>query len=118
MSKKVKDKDKIEGAPAYKIVREAYRNYLTFESLATQSGNFFITNGEVTISFIDLQGSLNKLSARKKEAIYYNVILDKLQRDTAEIMGITTVSVGQYVQTGMQQLVEWVLPEMVEKNAA
>ena len=61
---------------------------------------------EITVSFWDLQGILNKLSPRKREAVFYNVILDKKQKDVAEIMGITTVSVGQYVEQGMLQLSE------------
>jgi DNA-directed RNA polymerase specialized sigma24 family protein len=60
----------------------------------------------VTISFWDLQGGLQKLSPRKREAVFYNVILDKKQKDVAEIMGITTVSVGQYVDQAMLQLSE------------
>lgn len=58
----------------------------------------------VTISFWDLQGGLAKLSPRKREATFYNVILDQKQKDVAEIMDITTVSVGQYVEQGMIQL--------------
>lgn len=58
----------------------------------------------ISISFWDLQGILQKLSPRKREAVFYNVILDKKQKDVAEIMGITTVSVGQYVEQGMLQL--------------
>ena len=54
----------------------------------------------------DLQGALKNLSARKREAVYYNVILDKKQKDVADIMGITTVSVGQYVEQAMMQLAE------------
>ncbi len=30
-----------------------------------------------------------------------------LQREAADIMGITTVSVGQYVNQAMRQLAEW-----------
>lgn len=58
----------------------------------------------LSISFWDLQGLLQKLSPRKREAVFYNVILDKKQKDVAEIMGITTVSVGQYVDQAMLQL--------------
>ncbi len=60
----------------------------------------------VTLSFWDLQGALKNLSPRKREAVFYNVILDKKQKDVAEIMGITTVSVGQYVEQAMIQLSE------------
>lgn len=60
----------------------------------------------VTLSFWDLQGALTKLSPRKREAVFYNVILDQKQKDVAEIMKITTVSVGQYVEQGMIQLAD------------
>lgn len=59
----------------------------------------------VTISFWDLHGSLKQLSARKREAVFYNVILDWKQKDVAQRMKISTVSVGQYVQAAMEQLV-------------
>jgi DNA-directed RNA polymerase specialized sigma24 family protein len=62
----------------------------------------------VTISFIDLERALNTvvLSKRKEQAFYLHIIEDMLQREVAEIMDITTVSVGQYVDQAMQQLAE------------
>jgi DNA-directed RNA polymerase specialized sigma24 family protein len=69
----------------------------------------------IEVSFLDLQGCLKNLSKRKKEAIFWNVILDKKQKDVAKIMGITTVSVGQYVQAGFEQLVgDLGLPQFCE----
>lgn len=58
----------------------------------------------IALSFWDLQGSLTRLSARKREAVFYNVILDWKQKDVAARMKISTVSVGQYVQAAMEQL--------------
>lgn len=58
----------------------------------------------ITLSFWDLQGSLANLSPRKREAVFLNVILDWKQKDVAKRMGISTVSVGQYVQAAMEQL--------------
>jgi len=46
------------------------------------------------------------LSPRKREAVWFNVILDQKQRDVAKKMEITTVSVGQYVEQAMLQLSE------------
>jgi DNA-directed RNA polymerase specialized sigma24 family protein len=60
----------------------------------------------ISISFWDLHNALHKLSGRKREAVFYNVILDWKQRDVATRMGITTVSVGQYVESAMLQLAE------------
>lgn len=70
-------------------------------SVVTPDG---IEKVEISISFWDLQKILQKLSPRKREAVFYNVILDWRQKDVAERMGISTVSVGQYVQAAMEQL--------------
>lgn len=59
---------------------------------------------EVRISFSDLKEGLNELAPRKREAFFYNVILDWKQKDVAKKMGITTVSVGQYVDAACIQL--------------
>jgi hypothetical protein len=60
----------------------------------------------VTISFWDLHDGLKALSARKREAFFWNVLMDKKQKDVAKLMGITTVSVGQYVEQACLQLAE------------
>jgi DNA-directed RNA polymerase specialized sigma24 family protein len=60
----------------------------------------------LSISLWDLQNGLKELSPRKRQAFFYNVILDKKQKEVAEIMEITTVSVGQYVEQAMLQLSE------------
>lgn len=65
----------------------------------------------VSLSFWDLQGMLKRLSPRKRQAVFYNVILDWKQKDVAERMGITTVSVGQYVDQAMLQLSKDFWPE-------
>lgn len=110
-----------EAIPRHRILREIYRHYIEYKQLVTSTGEFVIDHGYfvyeddeetikgreiVTISFWDLHNNLNKLSKRKREAVFYNVILDLKQRDVAEIMGITTVSVGQYVEQAMLQLAE------------
>lgn len=114
--------------PRHRVLREVYRHYLEFRDLVAQPehdgqggyGNsdgvieygYFVKEGDklrrvyVTLSFWDLQGALKDLSPRKREAVFHNVILDKKQKDVAEIMGITTVSVGQYVEQAMLQLSE------------
>lgn len=122
-----------EEIPRHRILREVFRHYLTFRELVTSpehdgQGGFNTSDGVIThgywvqpedddgnpvgerkkviisISFWDLQGALAKLAKRKREAVFYNVILDKKQKDVAEIMEITTVSVGQYVEQAMIQL--------------
>ena len=124
----------------HKILREAYRHYLSWQDLLVYGGGSDapVKNREeletlthtvpkepgsdeyvtIQISFYDLERALKSfngeiqkegtvLSKRKEEAFYLNVIQDMLQRDVADRMGITTVSVGQYVDQSMLQLVKY-----------
>ena len=126
MSREVMDK--------HRCLREVLRNYLMLKTaaenedwtisvcrikgciwynpeLGVQKGH----DGEcemLTVNFLDLQKCLKHLSKRKMEAIFYNVILDMKQRDVAEIMGITTVSIGQYVEAGVIQAAAELWPEV------
>lgn len=107
-----------EPHPPHRILREIYRHYTEYREYVSSTGQSVIEHGYFvynedgtvkerichTLSFWDLHGGLRKLSARKREAVFYNVILDWKQRDVAKRMGITTVSVGQYVEQAMQQL--------------
>lgn len=107
-----------EEIPKHRILREVYRHYLEFRDYVSSTGNsvidhgYFVHDGKekrkvaVSISFWDLHTGLKDLSPRKREAVFYNVILDWKQRDVAKKMGITTVSVGQYVEQAMLQLSE------------
>lgn len=110
-----------EAIPKHRILREIYRHYIEYRELVTSSGESVIEHGYfiydeegkeivgqemVTISFWDLYDALEHLSKRKREAFFYNVILDYKQRDVADIMGITTVSVGQYVEQACLQMAE------------
>lgn len=110
------------------ILREAYRNYLTFKQYVSDTGQDVIEYSipkskasdewiSIAISFTDLEGALKAfqdgtkngtvLSRRKEQAFYLNVIQDKKQKDVAEIMNITTVSVGQYVDQACLQLAKY-----------
>ena len=100
----------------HRILREVLRNYLTFESYCQQYGTFMIEHKGIELSFLDLQNCLKKLSPRKREAVKYNVIFDMKQKDVAAIMGITTVSVGQYVDQGCTQLAEMYFAEEAENS--
>jgi hypothetical protein len=101
-----KSKKESESLQRHKVMRELYRNYLQFQEYVRATGKHAISHRGLTISFHDLGVGLSELSPRKKEAFYLNVILDKKQKDVAEIMGITTVSVGQYVESASRQLAE------------
>lgn len=59
----------------------------------------------VSFCFWDLHRGLKDLAPRKREALYHNVIRDAKQKDVAEIMGITTVTVGQYVEHAFRNLI-------------
>jgi DNA-directed RNA polymerase specialized sigma24 family protein len=118
-----------EPIPAHRILREVYRHYLEYRQLVSDTGEHVIEHGYfiygepyededgkerqditgrvlVSISFWDLFTGLDKLAPRKKEAVFWNVIMDQKQKDVAKRMGITTVSVGQYVEHAMLQLSE------------
>lgn len=71
---------------------------------------------QVSISFWDLYYGLKDLAPRKREAIFYNVIMDMKQKDVAKIMGITTVSVGQYVEAGTIQLAKKYFAEAEDEH--
>ena len=109
----------IDPEQKHRILREVIRNYTTFEALCRQqpmeggqrTGDWEIEHKGLTINFLDLQSCLKKLSKRKKEAVFFNVIMDEKQKDVAARMGITTVSVGQYVEQAMLQVAKDLWPE-------
>lgn len=120
-----------EENPLHRLLREVYRHYIEFRDLVSLDGRnhviqhgYFIYDEDgnikdkriVEISFWDLHRGVKNLAARKKEAFFYNVILDKKQKDVAKIMDITTVSVGQYVEQAMLQLSELHFAEELAKS--
>ena len=92
----------------HKILRDCYRNYDAFHDFVERTGQDIIEYKGITLSFHDLKRTLEqtRLAPRKKQAFYLNVIEDMKQKDVAEIMKITTVSVGQYVDQACLQLAE------------
>lgn len=139
MARRVKRKATYDGLTAdqkHKILREAYRNYLTFQDFVSATGKDIIEytvpvkKGSeelvtISISYSDLERALHMfedrvntdktvLSARKEEAFHLNVIRDMLQRDVAEIMNISPVSVGQYVDQACLQLSEYYFGERIK----
>jgi DNA-directed RNA polymerase specialized sigma24 family protein len=90
----------------HRILREVYRHYIDFYDFFRRTGQDTIDYRGLTISFLDLKKGVDKLAGRKKEAFHLNVIRDMKQKEVAEIMGITTVSVGQYVDAACRQLSE------------
>jgi DNA-directed RNA polymerase specialized sigma24 family protein len=95
----------------HRVLREVIRHYPEFRALCSSTGEWEIEHKGLRISFLDLQGCLRGLSRRKREAVFYNVIMDMKQKDVAERMGITTGSVNQYVEQGMIQVAEQMWPE-------
>lgn len=88
------------------VVREALRQYLTLKAHFAQYGDFVIEHKGLDICFLDLQGCLTNLSPRKKEAVFYTVIYDKMQKEAAAKMGITAASVGLYVRAATEQIAQ------------
>lgn len=105
--------------PPSRVLREVLRHYLEFRDLVANGGDHIIEysyrvtdqSGEhqetISFSFWDLHRGIKELAPRKREALYWNVIEDQKQRDVAKRMGITTVSVGQYVQNATEQLLKY-----------
>lgn len=120
-----------EEIPRHRVLREVYRHYLEYRQYVSDTGQHVIDHGYfiydddgsikqkicISISFWDLFKGLKDLSPRKREAVWYNVILDQKQRDVAQKMKITTVSVGQYVEQAMIQLAEEYFAEELPLNS-
>ncbi len=130
-TKTSKDKKLTAALPLHRVLREILRHYTEFRVLVNEDGrndnieySYWVHDKrgrkkykeELTISFWDLHNCLNELAPRKKEAIYYNVILDEKQRDVAKRMGITTVTVGQYVEAGTKQIATKYFAERRKQN--
>lgn len=111
--------------PVHRVLREILRHYLEFRELVANgedhilTHSYLVSDGEggtfketVAISFWDLHRGIKELAPRKREALFYNVIMDQKQADVAKRMGITTVSVGQYVDAAMKQLCKNHFPEL------
>lgn len=109
----------------HRLLREVYRHYPEFRQLFIDTGIHVLTNTyewypddtsaepdekgvyppdmsrpqkeTVSLSLFDLTEGLNELTLRRRQAFYLNVILDLLQKEAGAIMGISTVTVGQYV---------------------
>lgn len=108
-----------EVLPPHRFLREILRHYVEFREYVAQGNDHVIEHSylvrekdgrikKVTMSFSfwDLHRGIAGLPKRKKEALLYNIILDKKQKDVAEIMGISTVSAGQYCNLGLQAIVD------------
>jgi DNA-directed RNA polymerase specialized sigma24 family protein len=112
--------------PRHRVLRDMLRHYIEFRDLVNSGGNHVLTHsylvpdGEgvrketIAISFWDLHRGINELAPRKREALYWNVIRDEKQKDVAARMGITTVSVGQYVEAATRQLAAHHWPDSEE----
>lgn len=125
----------------HKILREAYRHLPEFKALVTHStpdppsgkygDSFRVINAQrgdlrhvieykgITLSYFDMERALKqaRLAPRKKEAFFWNVLKDMKQKDVAEKMGITTVSVGQYVEQAMRQIADVYFADEDAENA-
>ena len=96
----------------HQVLKEVFRHYQDYKDFVSRTGQDVIEYKGITICFSDLNllEGLKSLSPQKRKAFYYNVLLDMKQRDVAAIMGIKTVTVGQYVEQAAIQLAKkyWV----------
>lgn len=94
------------------VIKEMYRNRDSIKDFREFSGKDVIEYKGylMAASELDLM-NLKILAQREREAFFLNVVLDLKQQDTADIMGISTVSVGQYVVTASQKLCRLHFPE-------
>jgi DNA-directed RNA polymerase specialized sigma24 family protein len=103
--------------PPHRVLRDMLRHYIEFREYVDLTGNHVLEHSyliptedggtekkTISISFWDLHRGMKELAPRKRQALFLNVILDKKQKDVAKLMGITTVSVGQYVEAACKQL--------------
>lgn len=98
------------------VIRELFRHYESIrDHRRTETGkDVFSHKGfDFAVSELDLK-DLNLLTPRQKEAFYFNIVLDMKQREVAELLGISTVSVGQYVQAASERLAAHYFPEKID----
>lgn len=113
--------------PPHRVLRDMLRHYTEFRELVNNGGDhvlehsYLVPDGNggtrketISVSFWDLHRGIKELAPRKREALFYNVILDQKQKDVAKRMGITTVSVGQYVEAATKQLAKNHFPELAD----
>lgn len=114
--------------PPHRVLRDMLRHYTEFRALVNSGGNHVLEHSylvpdedggtrkeTISVSFWDLHRGIKELAPRKREALFYNVILDQKQKDVAKRMGITTVSVGQYVEAATKQLAKHHFPELADE---
>lgn len=116
--------------PPHRVLRDMLRHYTEFRELVNNGGNHVLEHSymvpdenapsgvrkeTISVSFWDLHRGIKELAPRKREALFYNVILDQKQKDVAQRMGITTVSVGQYVEAATKQLAKHHFPELMDE---
>ena len=95
---KTREKFKINTA------KQVLRMYLALEDHFTQYGNFTLERDGLEINFLDLKGVLEGLAPHLNRAVYYNVILDMMQKEAAVEMGVAPTSVSLYVNDACKQV--------------
>ena len=114
--------------PPHRVLRDMLRHYTEFRELVNNGGSHVLEHSylaadedgnvhkeTISISFWDLHRGIKDLAPRKRQALFLNVLLDKKQKDVAAMMGITTVSVGQYVEAACKQLAKNHFPEVPDE---
>jgi hypothetical protein len=104
--------------PGYKIIREALRNYTTYQRHVALYGqdviehSYVVYNDDaspkekvtVTLSYSDLLRGAKELSPKKRQALWLSIILDKTQEDVAAIMNTQPATIAQYCRISLNFL--------------
>lgn len=96
-----------EQLPRHKIIRALLECYNEFKEYSAREGFHFIEYQGYTLSILDLQNQLWRVSPRKRQAIELHLIAGLKQHEAAEIMHISPVTVGQYCVAGCNTLARW-----------
>lgn len=98
--------------PRHKIIRALLECYNEFKEYSIREGFHFIEYQGYTLSILDLQDQLWRVSPRKRQAIELHLIEGLKQHEAAAIMGISPVTVGQYCVAGCSTLAKFYFSEL------
>jgi DNA-directed RNA polymerase specialized sigma24 family protein len=117
--------------PGYKIIREALRHYAEYRHHFRAHGQigdvfshtYIVYNDDaepqekvtVTLCYSDLLRCAKQLPQKKREALWYNIVLDKSNDEVASIMKCQTQTISQYVRSACEFLAEGYWNEGTEK---
>ncbi len=122
---------RLKRIPPYKLIEDTLRQYTQFRSLFSDGEgggthiiehSYLVYNPDgtvkekvtVVLSLFDLFQGVEKLSPRKREAIWWIAINGHTQDEVGQIMNCRAVTCGQYLKAGCVQLAKEIYKEEVE----